>query len=96
MKLIDKLEAEAAKYGAEVSQDDRALMVDAPKGKVWKGNGTHCLVESCENRGGQTWYAEAVKSLIERMAYGVEACTETDCDVCEEVASELNQDREVL
>ena len=84
MKLLDKLTLAAAKYGAEVSRDDRALMVDAPVGKVWKGSGVHCLVESCENRGGQTWYAEAVKELIERMALGLEDCTEPNCEICDE------------
>jgi hypothetical protein len=83
MKVIETLKEEAAKYGAEFSRDDRALMIDAPAGKIWKCSDTHCLVASCENRGGQTWYIEAVRDLTERMAHGLEDCAEQDCDICE-------------
>lgn len=81
------LTKEANKFGAEVTvnPDGRSIsiIVDAPDGKIWRGNGTHALVASCfKGPWGPT--EEVVKDLLERMAGGLEDCPDADCDICEE------------
>jgi hypothetical protein len=85
MKILDKLKAEAAKVGATVDHDPEtgAIYVDAPARKLWKCDFVHALCGQACNRGGQTWYADEVRELLRRMSYGLDDCTEPDCDICE-------------
>lgn len=52
------------------------LVIDAPQGQVWSANGSHALVAECNDAG----YAD----VLERMAYGLDVCTDLNCEMCEE------------
>jgi hypothetical protein len=76
-----------AKYGAVLdteSLDNDMLQIDAPKGKIFAGNGCHTIVVQYRNRGGQSWIADARADVAGTLAYGLYDCDETDCEICEE------------
>ena len=75
-----------AKYGAtlDTESEECNLNVDAPKGKVFKANGCHTIVEPFANNGGQSWKSEAYSEAAQRVSMGLEDCPDPDCDVCEE------------
>jgi hypothetical protein len=91
------LRIEAKKIGATV--DDSTLRsgfinVDAPIGKVWACDGSiHALCVWVNipdhstllgDRPDTKYRQESIQDALERMAYGLEDCTEPNCDVCEE------------
>lgn len=70
--------------GVVTVSEGRGLTVtcDAPAGCLWSSDGTHALVEATSGPGPASWRAELVAALLDRVAYGVEPCTDPDCDVC--------------
>ncbi len=63
--------------------DADLLQIDAPKGQRWAGNGCHTIV--CQFRNySQSWLPEARADVAETMSYGLEACADVDCDVCQD------------
>jgi hypothetical protein len=75
------VKAHAALIGAKV-EDDRSgqtheCRIEAPKGKVWKSDFIHEMID-CSNRPWKPDYAD----LMNRMHYGIEDCTDPDCDWC--------------
>jgi hypothetical protein len=72
-------------YGATVDErDPSTFYVDAPKGKVWMCDVIHTLAHQHNNNHGHSWKAEAYADAIERMEWGLEDCTEPNCDICNE------------
>jgi hypothetical protein len=78
-----QFEAAMAKIGATLDEDCSlgALVIDAPAGFVFGANGCHALVCTSEEDG-MSIKPYAYADAIERMAYGVRLCTDTDCEVC--------------
>lgn len=73
--------------GATLDQDmlkADVLQVDAPAGKKFKANGLHTTVEQYRNSS-QSWKGEAYAEVIARLAYGLEDCTDSECDTCHPV-----------
>jgi hypothetical protein len=58
------------------------LLVEAPHGHIIAGEGLHGLVAEYGDGAGSK--PEAYADLADRLAYGIERCTETDCDNCSE------------
>lgn len=82
-----QFEGEIAKHAGVTwdhdAEDSGQLILDSPKGKIFKANGAHCLVEQFSNTGGQSWKPEAYANMIERLSMGLEECSIEDCDSCE-------------
>lgn len=80
---MSDLRKAATKLGATVEVSDGYMLsvnVDAPERMIWRADGGHCLTSTCYRGKGAT--AEVVADLLDRMAYGIEACTEPDCEYC--------------
>lgn len=56
---------------------------ESPAGKVWSASQTHCLRVEWRDKNSQE-REDAVKDAIRCMSYGVEECTNLDCDYCED------------
>ena len=70
----------AKKLGAKIIENDpHDFEAEAPNGKRWKCDGVHWLVASLWD--GYTM-GELWTDLWGRMDFGLETCTETDCDSC--------------
>lgn len=62
----------------------------APDGYVWKSDGVHELVESCNWPGPGSWKHQLHADLLERIRMGVENCPDADsCEWCNPVPEEL-------
>lgn len=88
IKKITKAQFDKIVAKHEATQDLESLdafliQVDAPKGKIWKGNGCHTICVQYRNNGGQSWKSEAYADAAETMEYGTELCDIDDCDMCE-------------
>lgn len=72
----------AKKFGAKVEVDNggltRVVMVEAPKGHVWKCDDLHELVDSVYKG---PW-PQDYDDMIERMNYGIAKCEIPDCEWC--------------
>lgn len=57
------------------------IIIDAPDGYLFAGDGLHCLVHSQWDTDptGPLW-----QDALNRMSYGLEPCDDPDCDVCNE------------
>lgn len=78
---------ELEKHGATLDVemlDADVLQVDAPRGKVFIGNGCHTIVVQYRNRGSQSWKHEAYADVAATMSYGIEECSDPECDICNE------------
>ena len=53
--------------------------VEAPPGQLWKASGTHSLVAAAY----RPWKPD-YQDLKERVAYGIEPCTDPGCEWCSE------------
>jgi hypothetical protein len=73
----------AKSFGATVEIDPAGesvtINVDAPRYQVWKATQTHCLNDSTFKP-----YKPDYSDLIERMNYGIEPCTDSECEWCNE------------
>ena len=72
----------AASYGAEVVADTlgRCINVDLPAGRVWAANDSHSVVGGvCPGEP----MSEAYADLLEQMSYGVQECSDAQCEYCE-------------
>jgi hypothetical protein len=63
------------------SEENGTLILDSPKGKVFKANDGHCLVEPFTNIS-QSWKGDAYAELAARLAYGLADCDDADGEVC--------------
>lgn len=63
------------------SEENGTLILDSPKGKVFKANDSHCLVEPFTNIS-QSWKGDAYAELAVRLTYGLADCEDDDCEVC--------------
>lgn len=94
----------ANKFGVELDFGGRdgeyGISVEAPKGYVWKANGTHELISNSwteeytdPNTGVVTGKTTSKKELwddiYERMQYGIEKCPTPDCEWCNELEETL-------
>lgn len=73
-----------AKHGVTLDiamLDADVLQVDTPKGKVFRSSGCHTIVEQYRNAT-QSWKAEAYACVVARINTGIDACEDSDCDVC--------------
>jgi hypothetical protein len=72
-----------AEFGATLDTECEFydLNIDAPKGKVFKDNGCHCICEPFRNIG-ESWKAQAYSTAAARVELGTEDCSNPDCDVC--------------
>lgn len=82
MTTLKQVKALAATLGASV-EDERCgnfheCRVEAPHRKRWKCDGIHELVDST-NRPWKPDYAD----MLDRMNFGVEDCTDPECEWCE-------------
>lgn len=81
MTTLRQLKAEAKRLGAEVNDEkigySHMCEVIAPAGKFWSEGDTHIMVSDCY----QPWKPD-YEDLLSRMGYGVEDCTDPDCDWC--------------
>ena len=80
-KSLRELRAIAKLLGAKVEDDKTGdtheCRVEAPHRKVWRCAGIHELID-CTNRPWKPDYGD----LLNRMAYGIEDCTDPDCEWC--------------
>ena len=53
----------------------------APEGQAWRSDGLHEIVEST-NGARATWRALAREAMIERVAMGLEPCSDPECERC--------------
>lgn len=83
-----QFEKELAKHSGVtwdlLMEDNGDLQIDSPKGKVFRSNGCHTIVEPFSNSGHDSWKPQAYAEVIERLKMGLENCEEPDCDICEE------------
>lgn len=83
-----KFDALLKKHGAIIDAEMLSadvLQVDAPKGKVFTGNGCHTIVVQYRNYVGQSWIQEARAELAVTLDYGTENCEREDCDICQNI-----------
>lgn len=62
----------------EQSLRNDAIVVDAPKGKVWSASGSHAMRADFAN----IPRCEAIEDIGKRMGLGLDACGDSDCEVC--------------
>lgn len=71
----------AAKLGVKVEDDKccctHECRVEAPRRKVWKCGGIHELIDYTN----QPWKPD-YDDILNRMNYGLEDCTDPDCEWC--------------
>lgn len=83
MSTLKAVRAAAAKIGAIVEDDKIGIShecrVEAPRGRVWSADTIHELVASGYTAKGQ---GPDYVDLLDRMAYGVEPCTNSECEWC--------------
>lgn len=83
---LSTVRALATSLGATVDDNKDAqcheCRVTAPRGKVW-ADGVHEFVD-CANRPWKPDY----RDLIDRMNFGLEVCTDSECEWCCEEISE--------
>lgn len=81
MSTFKAVAKEAAKLGATVEDDiignTHECRIQAPHRKFWCEGGVHEMVD-ISNRPWKPDYA----GLISRMSYGLEDCTDTECEWC--------------
>lgn len=79
-------------FGATVECDSagryETYQVCAPIGKTW-AVGPHMLRVSW-HKGDSVYKLDSLVDAIERMTYGLEDCTEQECDYCCEVADDCH------
>ena len=82
MDNLKAVRCAADKLGATIEDQKigghHTCEVFAPHGYLWKATGNHCLTDSCF-RPWKPDYAD----LLARMSYGIEPCTDTQCDWCD-------------
>ena len=70
-----------AELGCTFEQDEHAITVDAPKGKKITGVGVHYVTHW--GTGDAAYPMSAVyDDCIDDLSMGLEACTESDCEIC--------------
>ena len=76
LALVKELDAEI-----EIRNGDGPfeIIIDAPDGFIWSGDGLHCLVHSQWDDQPTT---ELWQDAFSRMSNGLEKCNEPDCDYC--------------
>jgi hypothetical protein len=81
-----KIEQMAADLGVEIDWYlDNSGAAEAPKGKVFKATGTHCVaMVHSEPFAPSGKKSESLAGLLEDMQGGFEDCDEPDCEYCEE------------
>ena len=81
MTTLRQLRAAASKLGATVEDTkighSHTCEVIAPDGKFWAEGDVHCMVDTTS----QPWKPD-YEDLLSRMSYGLEECTDPDCDWC--------------
>lgn len=81
MTTLRKLKSVAEKIGATIEDtkinDSHECCVFSPPGKFFCEGNTHILVDHAY----QPWKPD-YGHLIERMAYGLEDCTDPECEWC--------------
>lgn len=76
MKCIEQLKIAAATVGATLDENtDYSLNLDAPSGYVWIANRCTCIHEQAATNS-QSWYSQAVKSVIESASMGLMKVTD--------------------
>lgn len=84
---LKDLRKAAKPYGAIITKERNGdtvdVSVEAPHRKIWAGAGVHVLIDA-------SFYAEKpdYADLIERMEYGIEDCTDPDCEWCNSAEGE--------
>lgn len=55
------------------------IIIDAPDGYLWKGDGLHCLVHSVwdDQKTTELW-----QDAWRRISDGLEQCDDSECDAC--------------
>ena len=96
MKTSDvAVRAEAAKFGASVSECSDGLSADAPAGKLWITGDCHSLLALTDHDvmcgcgcGGRplrgSRLSVALADLVERMSMGLRDCDQDGCDCRED------------
>lgn len=84
MATLQQAKKVAEKFKATLVDDKSGnhheCRCEAPKGFVWKCDGTiHELIDSCY----RPWKPD-YQDLIDRMNYGIEKCEEINCEWCNE------------
>lgn len=81
MTTLAKVKRAAAALGATVEDSKEGhtheCTVEAPHRHIWKSDDIHMLIDACY-RPWKPDYAD----LLRRMSYGLEPCTDPDCDWC--------------
>lgn len=82
----------AERIGATIDEssiDFGHICVDAPRGQVWMcdrihGLAVHWETDSAGRACPKEWKDDAIEDVIDRMEYGLEDCTDADCEICNE------------
>lgn len=86
MRTLRKALAKVSATLDEQSYQHGALVVDSPAGSVWAATGGHTLSVAFDNHHGHRWLKASIADTLERMAYGLQPCSDIDCDMCAEQA----------
>jgi len=77
MKTIERLRAQIESIGGTLDGTPYALHFDAPRGYVWRANGTPSLtIHYATNH--QSWLSEAVRLELPNLKMGLEKVTDPD------------------
>lgn len=74
----------ATALGATVEQDDTAINLDAPTGKVWAATGSHTITIPTEIWRAARKAADLTADIASDLSYGFCDCVENECEVCGE------------
>jgi hypothetical protein len=66
-------------YRADREGLEHEVLANAPRGMRWRASEVHQLV--CSGADGTT-FAELYADMLDRVAYGIEKCDDTECDTC--------------
>ena len=80
-KFLNILAEHGAVLDLESEANWGALVIDAPKGKVFRANQSHSISEYFTNST-QSWKKQAFEDAAKRVSMGVDDCDIEDCDVC--------------
>lgn len=86
MTTLAQIRRAITKHGAELTIQDagdaRTLNIDLPAGMRWVVNGCHALAGHFRPGESKGWASDVYTDMLERMEYGTEVCTDTECDIC--------------
>jgi hypothetical protein len=85
MTIKQKFVSRCQELNAEIVGTGNDIEVEAPRGMVWSGIGTHAIVAAPERDDANrpiTPRTQLYKWLLEDMSYGLEKCQTKDCEWC--------------